>query len=357
MAAETAAIPAAAVATAPTLTFEEHDGSLVPVLRGGEQARALVSVLQSTGLEVLFPEDGVYILYTKEYTDEEQTRQDAGHGLHRGHSIATLFRDHPQLRQYVDAASLEAKAPFLDTETLASVRKQQGNGKRKWENFWAKDEPPPWESDCPYEILTRALEGDEALQALAAKALSGSIEAIELGCGSGHNSVFLAEKGFRVVGVDIVADALVKARSLAESKLGAVAGRVTWAQLDVFKLLDDVPVEQLPGGRALGSRFDLILDFQCFHVLRPLGEEKLVEVLAGLLRPGGLLLIVTGNADEPEDRGPVRLRREELEKAFAGSSLEFLWLRAERMTATPAYAKSGSQPPLAWAGLLRKTGD
>lgn len=58
--------------------------------------------------------------------------------------------------------------------------------------------------------------------------------------------------------------------------------------------------------------FDLVFDSQCFHCLREHDERRAVLAIASLLRPGGLLLVLTGNSEEPEV-GPAVLSREELE--------------------------------------------
>lgn len=335
------------------VTLEQHEGSLVPVLRGGAEADRLVSELRAAGLEVLSPEEGIYTLYTKEYSEAEQAERDGGHGLHPGFSIQSLFaRFGDELSKHVDRASVEELAPFLDAATLAAVlpappQPSSGPGFKhaKWENYWAAEALPPWESSRPCSILVEALDSEPALQTLA-QCAPGPIRptAIELGCGSGQSAVYLAERGFDVVGVDVVAAALTLGRQLATER--GVADKVRWIQEDVFQLL---------GSEAgLASQFDLLFDLQCFHILRQQGEAALVQVMARLIRPGGFLLCVTGSSEEPLDRGPPRLTRQEIEDAFRGSGLELIWLRAARFDPTPAYAPSGGEPPLAWRALFRK---
>ena len=62
--------------------------------------------------------------------------------------------------------------------------------------------------------------------------------------------------------------------------------------------------------------FDFIFDCQTFHCLHGVDRGRAAVNYASLLRPGGRLLMLTGSAEEPTDRGPVRLTRAEVEHAF-----------------------------------------
>jgi SAM-dependent methyltransferase len=74
---------------------------------------------------------------------------------------------------------------------------------------------------------------------------------LDLGCGSGIWAVELARRGWQVTGVDFVPKALRRARGRAEG-----AGvEVQFLEGDVTDL----------GAAGIGSGFQLILDFGCFH--------------------------------------------------------------------------------------------
>src|SRR4029079_3303211 len=75
--------------------------------------------------------------------------------------------------------------------------------------------------------------------------------ALDLGCGSGIWAVALAQRGWQVTGVDFVPKALHRARERAEE-----------SGVEVELLEGDVT--KLDPGR-VGSGFQLLLDFGCFH--------------------------------------------------------------------------------------------
>jgi SAM-dependent methyltransferase len=99
--------------------------------------------------------------------------------------------------------------------------------------------------------------------------------ALELGCGVGRFSRYLAQQGVRVTGVDFSSVAIAKARE-----------RV--AQ-------DDARPEFLVGDAthldALSDSFDVCFDVGCFHCLDPQGQRAYVSEVSRLLKPGGTHLI------------------------------------------------------------------
>jgi len=99
--------------------------------------------------------------------------------------------------------------------------------------------------------------------------------ALDLGCGTGTNSLYLARHGWDVTGVDFVARAIQKARRKARE-----AGvRVHFRRGDVTDLSDLIPP------------FHFVLDVGCFHSLTRAGRQSYAEHLARLLPPDALLLI------------------------------------------------------------------
>ncbi|HEY7489416.1 MAG TPA: methyltransferase domain-containing protein [Streptosporangiaceae bacterium] len=98
--------------------------------------------------------------------------------------------------------------------------------------------------------------------------------ALDIGCGEGADSIWLASRGWKVTGVDVSQVALDRsARHAAEAGVD-----VTWRQADVTAW-DPAP-----------AQFDLVTA-QYVHLPRP-AREALHRRLAAAVRPGGTLLIV-----------------------------------------------------------------
>ncbi len=107
--------------------------------------------------------------------------------------------------------------------------------------------------------------------------------ALDLACGEGRNAVWLAERGWRVVGVDFSAVALDKARRLAAAR-GVEA---EWVQADV--------VAHEPDSRG----FDLVIAF--YLQLRADSRRSALRAAAEAVAPGGALLVVAHDRTNIED--------------------------------------------------------
>ena len=152
-------------------------------------------------------------------------------------------------------------------------------------------EPPPWDIGRPQPVFVE-LE--------AAGQVRGPV--IDVGCGTGENALHLASRGLDVHGVDLVPRAIERAREkAAERKLAA-----TFLVGDVLAL------------EALGRTFQTAIDCGVFHVFDDADRARYVASLARALRPGGVVHILVFSDREPTDwGGPRRIRREEIEQAFA----------------------------------------
>jgi SAM-dependent methyltransferase len=103
--------------------------------------------------------------------------------------------------------------------------------------------------------------------------------ALDIGCGEGGDAVWLAERGWTVLAVDVSAVAVDKARAYASATLPAdVARRITWRQADILSW-------QPPA-----AAFDLV-SMQFLHLPRPALADAQAR-LAVAVRSGGSLLIV-----------------------------------------------------------------
>jgi len=107
--------------------------------------------------------------------------------------------------------------------------------------------------------------------------------ALDLGCGEGADSVWLAEHGWEVVGVDISETALGRARAAAEER--GVLDRIDFRQHDLSQTFPD-------------GEFDLV-SAHFFHSTLPLDRTHIFRRAADALRPGGTMLIVDHSAPPP----------------------------------------------------------
>jgi SAM-dependent methyltransferase len=107
--------------------------------------------------------------------------------------------------------------------------------------------------------------------------------ALDLGCGAGGDTMWLARHGWRVTAVDISTTAVERVRERAR-ELG-IGERVTTERHDLAR---SFPV----GG------FDLI-SAQYFHTPFTLPRSLVLRTAAQALRPGGLLLIVDHGSTAP----------------------------------------------------------
>lgn len=102
---------------------------------------------------------------------------------------------------------------------------------------------------------------------------------LDLGCGSGSNTVFLAAQGHQVTAVDFSPVGLRKAEQRA-ARTGVV---------DRCRFVEaDLTAPDLPG--LVDGPFDLLIDASTLDDLATSSREVVAEHLASLARPGALLL-------------------------------------------------------------------
>jgi SAM-dependent methyltransferase len=115
---------------------------------------------------------------------------------------------------------------------------------------------------------------------------------LEAGCGTGTDSIWLAQQGFEVTGVDVSGIAVEKAAEKAEQ-----AGvQCTFLELDFLAQI--VP----------GAPFAFFYDRGCFHSFdKNKQRRRFAGKVAAHLESGGLWLSLVGSADDPpRDTGPPR---------------------------------------------------
>ena len=234
----------------------------------------------------------------------------------------------------------------------------------------------PWTTEGPASQLVHLVEKNNSFAALRSRVqqLGRRLSCCEPGCGQGAATRWLAGQGFESVGVDLIEGVIAKARMQAQIEAQAehhtgVLPKPIFVQADVFSLPCGFSYAAAAAGQAMdeeqrtgdapggGPAFDFVFDCQCFHVLQVHDEAAAVVSVARLLRPGGLLLCMVGNANEPEV-SPAVLSQEELQAAFVSSSgglFRMLECREDRFDPTPAYSLLPLGCPLAWVALFERT--
>jgi len=153
----------------------------------------------------------------------------------------------------------------------------------------------PWDTGVPPPELVALVEGKDALP---------PGKAIDLGCGTGTNCIYLAQHGWEVTGVDFVSRAISAARRKAAS--AGVSPRLIVG--DVTRLTDI----------GLGAGYKLLLDLGCFSSIPDAGRDAYVSGATRIAEPDAvLLLFCLIRPAKPPRLGPRGVARGEVVKRFA----------------------------------------
>jgi SAM-dependent methyltransferase len=149
---------------------------------------------------------------------------------------------------------------------------------------------PRWDTGVPPPELVDVVEGAHVLP---------PGRALDLGCGTGTNTVYLARHGWDVSGVDFIGQAVQRARRRAEE--AGVHPRIVRG--DVTRLAD----------LALGDGFTLLFDLGCYSAIPQEGRDGYVDGVTALAAPRALFLMY-GMAPRAGRLGPLGLgaRRDSL---------------------------------------------
>jgi len=133
----------------------------------------------------------------------------------------------------------------------------------EWDQIYRKypSEELGWELGKPRPILVEFVE----------EGLIKKGKALDICCGAGTNTVYLAEKGFDVTGIDISPTAIVYAKAKAAQ-----------AKVKIhFKVQDFL---QLPFG---DEEFNFVFDMGCFHHVKIEDRHTFIRGVHRVLKNGG----------------------------------------------------------------------
>ena len=181
----------------------------------------------------------------------------------------------------------------------------------------------PWDIGRPDHNLIQILDAYEIPRG----------KALEIGCGTGDNALFLAEKGFEVVGTEIVEQAMEAACKKAKKR-----------EKECRFVLMDILEREIPG-----RPFVFAFDRGCFHSFdSEENRKRFARSVKEHLGPGGYWLSLIGNADE-ERKGPGPPQRTALEIVQAVEPFfEIILLKSGH------FDSNMKPPPRNWVMLARR---
>lgn len=171
---------------------------------------------------------------------------------------------------------------------------------------------PPWDIGRPQPAIVRLADAGQ---------ISGRV--LDVGCGTGENVLFLAERGFAATGIDGAPTAIRKARAKAKRR-----------GLDVkFEVADALNLAQPE------RPFDTIIDTGLFHVFDDEGRDRYTQSVRNVIRPGGRYFMMCFSDKEPGNWGPRRVTKAEIETVFSeGWSIHSIDATAFETNLGPAQA-------------------
>jgi len=160
-----------------------------------------------------------------------------------------------------------------------------------WESAYKGS--PPWDIGAPQPEIVKLVENNEIPK--------GRI--LDIGCGTGDNSIFLFKNGFSVTCMDIAHLAIEKGKTKAAKQKAQVDFRVGNA-LKLQKYFNQ-------------EYFNAVVDSGLFHTLdddeRPIFAEQIRRVLVN----GGKYFMLCFSDREPGNEGPRRISKKEIEETFS----------------------------------------
>jgi SAM-dependent methyltransferase len=130
----------------------------------------------------------------------------------------------------------------------------------------------PWDGHPIAKSLQTLVEGTDGWPPLSPG------KALDVGCGTGDNAIYLAQHGWQVTGVDFVPKAVEKARAKADAANVSVDLR----HGDATRLTDE----------GVGTGFGLIVDNGCLHGMSDEDRTRYVREVTSVAAPDTRLLLV-----------------------------------------------------------------
>ena len=235
-----------------------------------------------------------------------------------------------------DIRDIEDVLELLDGMFARDADRWTNEGSDWWDGFYA---------DRDRSVPFFAAKPDENLVSYVANGLVRPGRALDLGCGPGRNTMYLASAGFTVDAIDLSPTAI----SWASERLEQVGDTVALMCGNAFT-------------HDLGGPYDLIYDSGCFHHLPPHRRVSYLRLLEQELAPGGHLGLTcfAAGAMGSEKPDAELYRGGGLEGGLAYTAEELRWIFADytevgfrRMNDEPADSPHFGESFL-WAALFQR---
>jgi SAM-dependent methyltransferase len=164
-----------------------------------------------------------------------------------------------------------------------------------WETLYKsqKVETMPWynenfDSDLEKELDDRKIINDGKF--------------LDLGTGPATQAIWLAKRGFKVIGSNISEAAINRARKIYAN------------EKSVNFIVDDIL-----NSKFNDNEFSYIFDRGCFHVLSPADRQKYISKIKRILKHDGMLFLKCFSDKEPMQEGPYKFSQNEIRDLFSES--------------------------------------
>ena len=154
----------------------------------------------------------------------------------------------------------------------------------------SRPEEIPWNSEQPPELLVELVEGDRIKRG----------RALDLGCGLGNYAIWLASKGFEVMGLDCSPTAIKIAKQNAKR-------RKIKCKFLVADLTGDWP--------DWGSQFDFVYDWGLLHHIPPKQRPAYVQNVHKVLKQQGKYASLCFNEKDTAFEGTGKIRNTQMRTA------------------------------------------
>jgi cyclopropane fatty-acyl-phospholipid synthase-like methyltransferase len=183
----------------------------------------------------------------------------------------------------------------------------------------------PWDTGTVPHELSSLVEGAGALR---------PGRALDIGCGTGTQSVYLASHGWQVTGVDDLEKPLRRARA----RSGATGVSVEWVRADATRLTES----------GITPGFDLVFDRGCFHGLNAQERAAYASGVTQLATPSATLLMMCFA------RNDVRVAPKGADEAEVAQAFADWELTASDPDSGPAPPGPLREVPRRWYRLVRR---